>query len=138
MNSGSGCSKRRPNMGEKEERRRATCMRIYQVSQMTFRTKRRTPAYFPKTLLLQSKIFPSQSTPSFHASVRNHLLEEMRGLDPKALLVMKGLIKRGLYEKNDPDAVNLRESYGYVELFHYFFNVLQSLLILFSYIYSPG
>ena len=55
----------------------------------------------------------------------------MRGLDPTALLVMKGLIKRGLYEKNDPDAVNLRESYGYVELSHYFFNVLQSLLILY-------
>jgi peroxisomal 3,2-trans-enoyl-CoA isomerase len=33
---------------------------------------------------------------------------------------MKGLIKRGLYEKNDPDAVNLRESYGYVELFIFF------------------
>lgn len=59
-----------------------------------------------------SKIFPSQTTPSFHATVRNHLLEEMRGLDPTAILVMKSLVKRGLYEKNDPDAVNLRESYG--------------------------
>jgi len=36
----------------------------------------------------------------------------MRGLDPTAILVMKSLVKRGLYEKNDPDAVNLRESYG--------------------------
>ena len=45
----------------------------------------------------------------------------MRDLDPTALLVMKGLIKRGLYEKNDPDAVNLRESYGYVELSIFFF-----------------
>ena len=46
----------------------------------------------------------------------------MRDLDPSALLVMKGLVKRGLYEKNDPDAVNLRESYGYVELFIFFGN----------------
>jgi hypothetical protein len=44
--------------------------------------------------------------------VRAHLLEELRGLDPTALLVMRGLIRRGLHEKNDPDAVNLRESYG--------------------------
>jgi Delta3-Delta2-enoyl-CoA isomerase len=34
---------------------------------------------------------------------------------------MKGLVKRGLYEKNDPDAVNLRESYGYVE-YSFFWN----------------
>lgn len=45
----------------------------------------------------------------------------MRDLDPTALLVMKGLVKRGLYEKNDPDAVNLRESYGCVEFIHFFF-----------------
>ena len=50
----------------------------------------------------------------------------MRDLDPTALLVMKGLIKRGLYEKNDPDAVNLRESYGYVEFIH----LLLELIIL--------
>jgi len=49
--------------------------------------------------------------------VQNHLLEEMRGLDPTAILIMKGLIKRGLYEKNDPDAVNLRESYAQAERF---------------------
>jgi peroxisomal 3,2-trans-enoyl-CoA isomerase len=44
--------------------------------------------------------------------VRASLLEELRGLDPTALLAMKALIRRGLHEKNDPDAVNLRESYG--------------------------
>ncbi|KAF8816467.1 ClpP/crotonase [Phlegmacium glaucopus] len=64
-----------------------------------------------------NKIFPSQTTPSFHVTVRNHLMEEMRGLDPTALLVMKSLVKRGLYEKNDPDAVNLRESYAQAERF---------------------
>ena len=42
----------------------------------------------------------------------------MRDLDPTALLVMKGLIRRGLNEKNDPDSVNLWESYGYVEFIH--------------------
>jgi len=64
-----------------------------------------------------NKIFPSQTTSSFHATVRMHLLDEMRDLDPTALLVVKGLIKRGLYEKNDPDAVNLRESYAQAERF---------------------
>jgi len=62
--------------------------------------------------LCTSKIFPDQTTESFHGAVRAHLLEELRGLDPTALLVMRGLIRRGLHEKNDPDAVNLRESYG--------------------------
>ena len=51
----------------------------------------------------------------------------MRDLDPTALLVMKGLVKRGLYEKNDPDAVNLRESYGYVE--HSFFGIIIILIL---------
>lgn len=59
-----------------------------------------------------SKIFPEQSTESFHASVRSLLLDELAGLDPSALLIMRGLLRRGLHEKNDPDAVNLRESYG--------------------------
>jgi hypothetical protein len=111
-------------MGKKEERRRATFMRIYQVSQVTPELAREDSTN--KTL--QSKIFPSQTTSSFHATVRRHLLDEMRDLDPTALLIMKSLIKRGLYEKNDPDAVNLRESYGYVELFHLFLEI--TILIL--------
>ena len=53
--------------------------------------------------------------------MRAHLLEELRGLDPTALLVVRRLIRRGLYEKNDPDAVNLRESYGEKKT-HYFLN----------------
>ncbi|KAF9044280.1 ClpP/crotonase-like domain-containing protein [Panaeolus papilionaceus] len=64
-----------------------------------------------------NQIFPVQDAESFNKAVRAHLLEELRGLDPTALLVMKGLIKRGLYEKNDPDAVNLRESYAQAERF---------------------
>ena len=59
----------------------------------------------------------------------------MRDLDPTAILVMKGLIKRGLYEKNDPDAVNLRESYGYVEYSFIFFGII---IILILSTHSPG
>lgn len=36
---------------------------------------------------------------------------ELEGLDPTALLAVKRLIRAGLYEKNNPDAVNMRESY---------------------------
>ena len=39
----------------------------------------------------------------------------MEGLDPKALLKMKNLIKAGIREKNAPEAVNLRESYAQAE-----------------------
>jgi len=59
-----------------------------------------------------NKIFPPGSVESFHKAVRNHILEELDGLDPAALLVTKGLIRVGLNEKNNPDAVNLRESYA--------------------------
>ncbi|KAF9464653.1 ClpP/crotonase-like domain-containing protein [Collybia nuda] len=59
-----------------------------------------------------NQIFPSQSVKSFHEVVRRHVLEELRGLDPVALLIVKRLIRAGLNDKNDPDAVNLRESYA--------------------------
>ncbi|KAF9474665.1 ClpP/crotonase [Pholiota conissans] len=59
-----------------------------------------------------NEIFPEQSTESFHAAVQSKLLAELVGLDPDALLVMRALIRRGVHEKNDPDAVNLRESYA--------------------------
>ncbi|TFK42626.1 ClpP/crotonase-like domain-containing protein [Crucibulum laeve] len=62
-------------------------------------------------------ILPQQPVESFHESVRKHLLNELSGLDPTALLTMKGLIKAGLYDKNNPDAVNLRESYAQAERF---------------------
>jgi len=64
-----------------------------------------------------NKIFPEETTGSFHGAVRAHLLEELRGLDPTALLVTKALIRRGLHEKNNPDAVNLRETYAQAERF---------------------
>lgn len=63
-------------------------------------------------LLLNSEIFPSQSVESFHASVREHVLASISGLDPDALLAIKHLIQTGLREKNNPDAVNIREGYG--------------------------
>lgn len=61
---------------------------------------------------MYSEIFAEQTTESFHANVREKLLYELSGLDPKALLVVRALIRRGLHEKNDPDAVNIREGYG--------------------------
>jgi peroxisomal 3,2-trans-enoyl-CoA isomerase len=59
-----------------------------------------------------SEIFPLQPVDAFHNAVRNKVLEELRGLDPTALLENKRLIQQGLRDKNDPDAVNMRESYG--------------------------
>ncbi|KAJ7940685.1 ClpP/crotonase-like domain-containing protein [Mycena leptocephala] len=64
-----------------------------------------------------NKILPLQSPQSFHAAVRAIILEDLRGLDPAALLVVKRLIRAGLTEKNNPDAVNLRESYAQAERF---------------------
>ncbi|KAH7930824.1 ClpP crotonase [Leucogyrophana mollusca] len=64
-----------------------------------------------------NKIFPSQSPESFHAAVREHLMSELDGLDRTAILTVKSLIRTGLKEKNDPDAVNLRESYAQAERF---------------------
>ena len=64
-----------------------------------------------------SKIFPSQPTELFHAAVREHLLDELDGLDHSSVLTIKALLKAGLSEKNNPDAVNLRESYAQAERF---------------------
>jgi len=64
-----------------------------------------------------NKILPAQSAPDFHSSIRALVLSEMAGLDPAALLVVKHLLKTGLKDKNDPDAVNLRESDAQAELF---------------------
>lgn len=68
-------------------------------------------------ILLNSKIYPSQPTESFHAAVREHLLGELDSLDHSSVLTIKALLKAGLSEKNDPDAVNLRESYAQAERF---------------------
>jgi len=62
-----------------------------------------------------NKIFPSQSTEDFHSTIREYLLAEMEGLQPSALLASKRLLRAGLTDKNDPDLVNLRESYEQAE-----------------------
>jgi Delta3-Delta2-enoyl-CoA isomerase len=59
-----------------------------------------------------SEIIPATSTEEFNSAVRDLVLRELEGLDPAAVLAVKKLIKAGLHEKNNPDAVNLRESYG--------------------------
>lgn len=64
-----------------------------------------------------SKVFPEQSVTSFHSNVRAHLVKQLEGLDPEALLTVKRLIKAGMSEKNSPEAVNLRESYAQAEQF---------------------
>ena len=43
-------------------------------------------------------------------------MRELSGLDPAALLTVKKLIRAGLNERNNRDAVNLRESYGELPL----------------------
>lgn len=68
-------------------------------------------------IYFNSKIFPSQPTELFHAAVRDHLLDELDGLDHSSVLTIKVLLKAGLSEKNNPDAVNLRESYAQAERF---------------------
>ena len=50
--------------------------------------------------------------PSFHAEVRKLVLAELDGLDPTALLGVKRLIKAGVNDQTNLDAVNLRESYA--------------------------
>lgn len=64
-----------------------------------------------------NKVLPLQPTDAFHAAVRAIIVEDLRGLDPAALLAVKSLIRSGLNEKNNPDAVNLRESYAQAERF---------------------
>lgn len=64
-----------------------------------------------------NKIFPSKSTETFHLAVRQYLHSELKGLDPASILAVKSLIKTGLAEKNNPDALNLRESYAQAERF---------------------
>ncbi|KAG5654518.1 hypothetical protein H0H81_001159 [Sphagnurus paluster] len=52
-----------------------------------------------------NQIFPAQSAESFHIAVRKHLLGELEGLDPTALLEMKRLLRATLKDRNDPDAI---------------------------------
>ena len=49
---------------------------------------------------------------AFQETVRQEVLSELDGLDPTAVLTIRSLIQAGLNEKNNMDAVNLREGYG--------------------------
>ena len=73
-----------------------------------------SPAAFPY-LDTTSKIFPDQSTESFHAAVRSHILSDLDGLDPTAVLTVKKLLAVAEAEANNPDAANIRESYAQAE-----------------------
>ena len=66
---------------------------------------------------LRSEILPEQPVPEFHNAVRRIVLAELEGLDPAAVLGIKRLIKAGLNDQNDFDAVNLRETYALAERF---------------------
>ena len=52
---------------------------------------------------------------SFHATVRAHIQSELDSLDRNSVLKIKQLIKAGLQDQNDMDAVNMRESYAQAE-----------------------
>ncbi|KAH8833796.1 ClpP/crotonase-like domain-containing protein [Flagelloscypha sp. PMI_526] len=64
-----------------------------------------------------NKIFPTQSCESFQSAVRAYVLDQVTRLDPDALLEIKRLIQAGVQEKNNPDAVNLREAYAQASRF---------------------
>ncbi|KAF9005607.1 ClpP/crotonase-like domain-containing protein [Cyathus striatus] len=64
-----------------------------------------------------NRIFPQQPVEMFHKTIYDYVKDELRGLDPTAVLTVKKLIRAGLNDKNDPDAVNLRESYAQAERF---------------------
>ncbi|TCD64432.1 hypothetical protein EIP91_004077, partial [Steccherinum ochraceum] len=57
-----------------------------------------------------NKIFPDQPAEAFHRTIRAHLQAELKDLVPDAILGSKKLLKIAAAERNNPDAVNLRES----------------------------
>ncbi|KAF8921353.1 ClpP/crotonase-like domain-containing protein [Mucidula mucida] len=59
-----------------------------------------------------NQIFPPSSTEEFHRAVRRKVSEDIEGLDPTAVQTVKSLLRTALNERNNPDAVNLRESYA--------------------------
>ncbi|EJF65762.1 ClpP/crotonase [Dichomitus squalens LYAD-421 SS1] len=64
-----------------------------------------------------NKIFPEQPVPAFQAAVRKHVLSELDGLDPSAVLGVKSVIKAGFNDQHSLDTVNLRESYAQADRF---------------------
>ena len=73
------------------------------------------PIHTSELTPLCSKIFPSQPVEAFHSTVRAHIQSELDSLEPSAVLRVKELMKIGFAEANNPDAVNLRESYAQAE-----------------------
>lgn len=55
-------------------------------------------------------MFQEQPVESFHRAVQEHLRSELDGLVPAAVLGVKRLLKTAGAERNNLDAVNLRES----------------------------
>ncbi|KAI0326567.1 ClpP/crotonase [Cubamyces sp. BRFM 1775] len=64
-----------------------------------------------------NQILPQQTVPEFQAAVRKLVLERLEHSDPVSLLTIKRLIKAGLKDQHNFDAVNLRESYVLAERF---------------------
>jgi len=59
-----------------------------------------------------NQIFDVPTVEEFHAAVRAHLLEQLDGLDPAAVLKTKELIQFALNEQSSKDGANMRESYA--------------------------
>jgi len=53
---------------------------------------------------------PAEIAVDLHEQVRSYLLEQIEGQDLDAMLLTKKLVKAGIHEKNNPDAVSMRES----------------------------
>lgn len=76
-------------------------------------------------LSTNSKIFPpspsakthDEIAKDLHAQVYAYLLDLIEPLDPSALLASKAIIKQGLIEQNNPDAVNVREATATINQF---------------------
>ncbi|CAE6525466.1 unnamed protein product [Rhizoctonia solani] len=64
-----------------------------------------------------NRIFSAEDPSSFHQLVREYLLDRLDGLDPAALLSTKRMLQAAVHEKNDPRAVNFRESFAQAERF---------------------
>jgi hypothetical protein len=71
--------------------------------------------------ILNSQIFPAQSAESLHAAVRKHLLTELHGLDPSAVMEVRRLLHAAIKDQNDPDAILMRETYGRISVLIVFF-----------------
>ena len=57
------------------------------------------------------------SAEEFNKLVRAHVLSELENLDPVALLTNKWLLKAAAWDRGNPDAVNMRESYSQAQRF---------------------